>query len=367
MTTEYQIVVNNRAGTQVAVITDMRRFNYSKRVNAPGMLVMDLDGGHSAIDLFDYDFQIEVWRRDIANGIAWYADFEAFWRDEERFANPDGLTTYRAFCPGQMDYLARSIVAYPAGTDARSAHTADPGETVLKNLVKYNATSGGTTGDGRVRNVDTWGSYISIDTDAAGGSTITYNCAHENLLSALQRAAAIAGGDFALVKTGAQAWEFRFYSGQLGTDRSASVTFALKHGNMGTPSLTYNRIREKTAAIVGGQGEGAARSFEVRTGTNHQATYNSREVFVSGIQYTTAAGLQSAGDAHLDEFEAKTEMQWEAIQQKSTRYGLHYFLGDLVTGYYQGVTATQQIVGVDINVAPSNPTMEEIRVITRNA
>ena len=91
----------------------------------------------------------------------------------------------------------------------------DSSEYVAKELVKYNLTSSGTTGDARARTVTITG--VSIQADAGTGNTISFKCAWRNLLASIQEVAQIGGGDFDLIKTGTQAWEFRWYNGQRGT------------------------------------------------------------------------------------------------------------------------------------------------------
>ncbi len=362
----YEMRVYSAAGALQYVVDDAA-FTYTKRVNAPGFLQFSVDGAHRVTGQLSRDYQVEVWRRRAAdsgesNSITNAADFRGFVRDEERRADADGNTRVIYYCPGQMDLLRRAIVAYGAGVANRSKFTTQKAETILKNLVKYNLTSSGTTGDGRVRNADE--TSITIQTDAAGGNTLDYACSYATVLDALQEVAAIGGGDFDLVKTGATAWEFRWYAGQLGTDRSASVIFALQYGNMANPVLRRNWLNETTIAIVGGQGEGTSRATAVRTGTNHSATTNSVEMFVDARDLTTTAGLQARGDNALYKSEARDNLTFDVVQTPGSLYGLHYTLGDLVTGYYEGVTATQQIYGVTVGLGESG--QESIGVELRN-
>jgi phage terminase large subunit-like protein len=44
---------------------------------------------------------------------------------------------------------------------------------------------------------------------------------------------------------------------------------------------------------------------------------------------------------------------------------VHYFLGDLVTGYFEGITATKQISAVTVTFAPGSDRAETISVETR--
>lgn len=365
---EYAIIIKSRAGVTRNVLTGedggFLRLNYRKEVNGVGQLMFEVDGEHVVIANLEQDGQVEVWRWDNANSISPYADFEALFVNEVRFADDDGNTYFRAECPGQMDLLAREIVAWPANTADRSLFTSDAAETILKTLVTYNAvTASATTANGRIRTTDI--ANISVASDGAGGNTLTYACAHKPLLEALQDVARIGDRDFYLTRTAAQAWQFRTAQ-YLGTDRSASVKFALNFGNMGNPVLRRNRLLEKTVVIVGGQGTDDDRDFVVRTGTNYDATYNSKVVFQDARQYSTTDGYNAAGDIRLNELQARDDLTWDVIQTPGSLYGLHYFHGDLVTGYFQGVTATKQMVIADITYAPSDDNPETIRMETAN-
>ena len=118
---------------------------------------------------------------------------------------------------------------------------------------------------------------------------------------------------------------------------------------------------------MGGQGEEDARIVVIRTGTNYTADWNDREVFYPASSYETTAGLNSAGDAFLYSLEARDELTFDVLQVPSTLYGKDYFLGDLVTAYYEGVTATKKISAVTVSVTPNSETPESVKVETSNA
>jgi hypothetical protein len=355
MATEYKVRVYDRTGALTHELTDYYALGYSKRVNAPGMLSISLNGEHDLVTSIALDYQVEVWRRNVEDDIAWYCDFYGLFRDAQRAAGDSGAVTATLYCPGQMSLLGRTIVAYRTGTADRAAFEATAAETIAKTLVTYNATSAGTTADGRIRDVDLAG--ISVETDGESGETLDVVCSFQNLLSALQEVASIGGGDFDLVKTDAAAWEFRWYDGQLGTDRSASVVFSLGFGNMAHPVLRYNAIDERTVAIVGGQGEGTERAAAVRTGAHHDADYNSVEAFVDGRNYTTTAGLNAQGDRYLAGMQARVSLEFDVLQTTATTYGQEYTLGDLVSAVFAEYSATKKIVGVTVNVSLSGETV----------
>jgi hypothetical protein len=348
---QYRIVIKTAAGVKVADVTDFLSLGYTKQVDAPGLCQFVLDGNHAAISLLELDGQIEVYRRDVAHGISWYIDFYGLYRGTEQWRGTDKLERFKAFCPGQMSWLGRRNVLYYAGTANRSEFVNASAETVMKTLVTYNATSSATTGNSRLRNGAITG--ISVQADAAGGNTISWSCAYKNLLEQLQAIVNIAGGDFDLVKTGAQTWEFRFYSGQLGTDRSSTVTFALEYGNMDQPMYRYLRTTEKTVAVVGGQDQAANRAVVTRTGPAYSAA-NDIELFVDGRNDDTTAKLNARGDEALDRAMARNQFNYKVLQTPSTLYGLHYFLGDLVKATYKTVSVTQQVYAVSVSFDSSD-------------
>lgn len=357
MGTDYKLRLKSAAGVLVAEITDFLEVIYVKRVNSPGICGFTLSSEHAAIDLLEHRSQIEVWRRNKLQGIDWYADFYGLFLDQEFEYSRQDL--FRARCPGQMWLLDTRHVLWPAGTSDRSQFSSTAAETVLKTLVDYNAAANATTGNGRIRTGTITG--LSIEVDGAGGNSIDWFCAWKRLLPELQEIAQVAGGDFDLVKTGAQTWEFRWYAGQLGTDRTSTVQFSLAHGNMANPRYRYDRRDERTVAAVAGQGQGANRAVAVRTGTDYAAS-NDIETFKDARNRSTLSGLNSVGDAWLSEKQAREHLSFDVLQTPASLYGKHYFLGDLVTARYRS-DFIQKVDGMEIEF--SNGGIEIITIETR--
>ena len=367
MAPQYYIRVKDSGGVDKAVVTDMLSLSYTKQVNAPGLCEFVLNGEHPAtayLDIdSDVDAQIEVWRRDPAQDIDWYIDFYGLYRYTRQYSK-DGQDYFVARCPGQMSILGRRIVAWPAGTSNTSEFTSAKAETIMKTLVDANiGPSSSHLINGRQRSGFVY--TIASATDAAGGNTISWSCAWKPLLEQLQAIARIGGGDFDLVKTGGTEWEFRFYSGQLGTDRSATVTFSLEYGNMGDPVYEKDRINEKTVALVGGQGDGADREIVERQGTDFAFDTDDIEVFVDGRNEDATAKLEAKGDAAIEKYRARNEFSYTVLQTPSSLYGKHYFLGDLVKARYKSIEVTQQVYAVTVKFDGKDGS-EDIKVEMRD-
>jgi hypothetical protein len=358
MAAEYRVDVKSRAGALRAVVTDYLALSYTKSVNAPGLLQLTLAGDHPALAQLELDGQLEIWRRDARQGIAWYRDFTALYRHEARPYDQQPL--FQTTCPGALSLLGRRHVLYPAGTADRSAFARQRAETILKTLVAYNAGANATVANGRLRDGAIAG--LSVAADAAGGSVQDWNCAYDNLLATCQDLAKVAGGDIDLVPV-ATGWEFRFHAGQLGTDRTASVVFALQYGNLAKPQYTYDRREEKTVAIVGGQGEGSERQIVVREGPDYAAD-NDIETFVDGRNDAEADALATSGDRRLAEARAVQQFSFEVLQTEACLYGRDYVLGDLVTARYGTIQATRKIQSVTITHGEQGE--ETIKVETGN-
>ncbi len=347
MSAEYRIDIKSISGVIQAVLVDYRWLTYASEVNQIGVIQFEVDGAHTAIQYMTRDAQCEVWRRDVAAGIEWYMDFAGLIQDDNRAHDAEGVERYTVTAYDAYSLLNRRIVAYPAETDNRSAYTAIPVETIAKSLVIYNFTSAGTLADGRKRLATLQG--VTVEADQGRGVAVDWSCAWDGVLSELQKLSDLGGFDFAMVKVGARAWEFRYYPGQLGTDRTATVIFALNRGNMASPRLTRERRNAATVAIVGGQGEEADRAVVVRTGANYSADWDV-ETFYNASSFSTDEGLNSAGDAVLIERGPTDKFTFETVQTPGTKYGLHYFLGDTATALYAGQSYTVQVSGVAIVV-----------------
>lgn len=355
MTTQYIVRIRNRLGVRQWDLTDFLALNYSKYLNGWGLLNVQLQGNHQAIAALEKDGQIEVWRFDDTAGITSYCDFFGLYRDRDRQTpaeSKNGLFTMK--CVEQKHYLWRAVTGHPAGTNLRNDFTTIPAETVMKYLVKYNATALATLADGRKR-VPTWAVFITVATDTAAGPSITKAYAHRKLADCLQEIALQSGLDWDLVKVGARAWQFR--TGVWGSDLSAIVKFSLSWDNLGEPQLSGNALSEETVAMVWGTGEAAARDFLEVHGPGYSADYNDVEVYVDAANQTSGS-LAAAGAARLNEVRARDDFRFSVLQSGPYRYGRDYCiagtLGDIVGVTYYEATVDKRIRGVQVAVQTSS-------------
>jgi len=337
----------------------VRWLRYYKSRYGRGLAEFEILGACSFLDEWDENGQLEIWRYTDQ----WRLDFIALNVDDRRGDWSEGHEMRHYWCTGQRDLIDRAVIAWKAATTDRTKFTATAGETIMKSLVQYNATADATTANGRETTF--YSPYtISIANDQARGKVIGWYCAWDELLPNLADLAAVAGGDFDLVRRDVYAnktqptlaemteFVFEFYPDQLGKDRTADVIFSLGRGNMGAPQIRRRALNSPTVAVVGGPGTESDREMEIRTSDYHTAARH-REVFVAAGNFKDADGRQAAGDRALADDEPTADFTWTVLQAASTRYGQHYFVGDLATVIRPdtGASTVQQLVSASVGLS----------------
>lgn len=364
MQTAYKLVFRDRQGNKQDETVAYQRLEYRRVVNNWGLLTYRIHADYHLNEVLAKFWQVEVHRRNPAFGVDWYPDFRGFfWFGNYEDPEDTGQDDFIAFCPAQNMRLAHEIVAYPANTANRTSFTNTPVETIAKTIVTRNLTNAGTVADGRIVAVPDWGVVITVEADGASGPSIDFNCAHQNVLNALQRLADIAGADFDLVTTGSQIWQFRWYPNGMGNDLRGAVSFSRKLGNMRRPRLIGGRLDETTRLVVGGQGSDADRDFAAVEGPDYHSSWNAITGFYSASSLSTADGLTRAGQARLEQLRALKPLEFEAVQTLGFQYGINYDLGDLVSARYRGVVQDMKVDTVHIAVDPrGNEEEDTIRI-----
>ena len=349
------IRIKNTAGVVKAVLGPTGRdggdngflyLAWKQRVNDIYFAEFALNTENPDLEYVQDKYQLEVIRSYPEIGLSEYTALNAIIRDDIPFIDDQGRSRVLVRAYGGNSLPARRRIAYPPNVAGLTEFTGVKGETVLKTIVKYNCdpafTSSGGVNRDRVANTIN----LALETDGLRGATINWVCGgRTNVLEEIRKVALIAGGDFNTVQTGATTYEFRFYPGQLGTDRSTGadkIVFAIDRGNMKAPRFPRIRSAEKTVAIVGGKGEGTDRVIRIRTGPNYSAT-NDIETFIDGRNTATTTSLDSLGDQGLQELKFRNVLEYTVLQSPLYALDKDYFLGDLVIARHLGVDIVQQV------------------------
>jgi hypothetical protein len=356
MTVQYQAIFRDTTGARQATVTDFLSLAYTKRTCLGGSWSMVLDDDHPLMSTLQDKWLVDVRRCNPEYSLDWYTDFYGVARDED-YQMPRQLVEYTVGGIAQLNVLGWRHVLWYAGTADRSEFTGKKGENILKTLVRYNATSDATTGNGRIRDgaIANFSIVVEAENDPVQGNTLSsHGCAWDNLLETLYVVSLVGGGDYDLeYDADSHQWTFRWYLGQRGEDRRSTVRFTLNFDNMRRPQYRARRLGEKTVAIVGGKGEGSEREVTVRTGPNYSSA-NDIETFVHATHVDTEAGRQTVGDEKLEGLKAYEAFTFEPEQVAASAYGVHYCVGgatgDLVKGIFRDVEGDFKITGVTVAV-----------------
>lgn len=362
--TRHFIRLKDQTGTQVALFDNWAGLEYVKEVNGVGSYSLTLIGGDARRSLFELDGQVEVWRSIPAMGIDWYLDFEGFHRKIIKSISENGEKTFTSVGVGYNDLLARSVIAYKAGTIRADKEA--PSETVMKEYVRENC---GPTTDWTIvgRLFDGGFPNFSVEPNTNGGIVWSGTRAYENLLDVLQDIAAYSSIDFAVEGLPEAHFIFRTFLTQMGADRTVAglsattglnqfgnspVIFSDLHGNVANLTYTKDHTSERNVIIVLGPGEGSTRQTVTRFRPSEidDSPWNrleaSRPVQVpdSALPDTVTYNMQVFGDEMLEELKAKEQIEFDPLPQESTLYGVNYALGDRVTAQYDGLSINKKII-----------------------
>jgi len=332
----YQVRVKSAAGVLQAIIgqENIADIAFARVVNGVGWHVLKV-----AIDMgdhFESDGQIEVWRN--VDDYGWYLEYEGLHLEGTWAADAQMVETFTSRGAGYNDLLVRRCIAAHAGTPQTSKNGA--AETIAKAFVDEQLVSPAEASRAMPE--------MSIEVNAGAGNVIRVDRAYRNVLEVLQEIARIGGGDFDIVGIGGGDYEFRWYNGQRGTDRRATIIFSTAFGNMLTPRLAVIPATASTVLVIG-EGEGVARAWEWRPPLPGPVGMARREIVRDARDTDSADVMQRRGDAELERHRGRTELSFRAAQTMAYRYGVHYHFGDLVSAWYRGDSYDMQIVGVEIS------------------
>lgn len=348
----YQTRIYDASGNMIGLYDDLVSLNYRKIVNGIGMAILTVPDTHPLIAQLvdDLLLQVNLIYLSPSNGIIYKQDFVGLYRDKQIATDDDDLSHYLLYFVGTNDVLSRNIVAYPSGVNNKSQWTGQNIHVIAKQIVQNNCTSAlATTANGRLRNANPVRSLIA---NLGSGHdpttpTINYSCAYRNVLEVVQELAQLGGFDFEVYfdKSSSNSLVYLQYD-LMGTDKHTTIIFDLSLDNIASANVDGERLREKTVAIVGGDGTGSGRTTSIHTGANQSAS-DDYELFIDA-RASASTELDSIGDAKLDELAARTSVNVNISPSSGYLYNRDYDLGDLVTASYQGIQETKKITTVEV-------------------
>jgi len=353
----------------------LRYAGYNKRLRTPGGWVIGFNAHDSRVfDIRPYHL-IEFWLRDPFGGTeyqafldglpdyykdplkpGWYRDFTGLVLTEPEINQSDD-GTYTAVVRGRglNEFLYSEYIDYEPGTS--QAAKSGPAETVAKEYVDENiGPNAGTDAGGysRVR------AGLTVEADSGSGATWTGDKSRKLLGDVLQEIADTGPGDYMIVQTGNATFEFQWRSPYWGQDKTAGngerapVILSARLGNIEGLTSSVSYLKAVSGVIVYGQGTGSSR----KAGTSYDTTLTAqtswaRKVVVrqqrSGVDQDA---LDAEAYAKLRENRPEIRIDGTVKLIASSRYNVHWGLGDLITveDTLAGRQVDRKIVGVQVSL-----------------
>jgi ReqiPepy6 Gp37-like protein len=192
------------------------------------------------------------------------------------------------------------------------------------------------------------GLFAGVEVDPALGPTVTGTGKWQLLLPLCQELATASEAKgtpigFRIVQSGTDLLLVLSAS----TDKTAEVVFSLERGNLA--AFSYKRSAPTaTHALVGGTGDGAARTFSEKTNGALAATWGRIEGdLVDAANGDSANELSQAADQALTDGAGTTSLSVTPIDLPTQQYGIDYQLGDKVTVLLDSIGPMDEVVVAD--------------------
>lgn len=371
----YKVRLYDPQKTLVAEFDDWRSLQFFKRINSGGSFTLIINGTDTKTTLFESDGFLEIWRR-VPGLIDWYLEYGGIVENFFDSTFENGNRQFVITGSGYTELLGRRFIMYQpgsitvAGVSGGALKSSTPG-AVMREFVEENIGDNATIAFGRVGN----GVIDNITYAIADVATPTFDGdrSAKNLLAVIQEIANFGGVDFEFLSgdplAGVPTWVFRTAGGQIGSDRSTTgldpttgrnaagnfpVIFSVENGNVSGIRYSVRNAGTMNVAFVIGTGVGQGLEIEERPATPTIGI--SRREGVRSARTEVQAGQQTVGDTTLEELQAEDTLEWDYLQQENTLYGLHFFLGDTVTGQLRFpdgsiISRDKRIVGVSATIA----------------
>jgi hypothetical protein len=372
----YYIRLKSQTGTTVAIFDNFERVHIEKKLNDVGNYTLTFsDDDDDRYNLFQLDCQIELWRSCPGVGLGWYREFAGFHRHWGYSVDDKGKRGFTSSGPDYNDLLARSTVAYKAGTIRSDKNEAS--ETAMKGYVEENC--GPTADQTIVGRLYTGGfTCLTVEPNSGAGEIWTGSRAFDNVLDVVKDIADFSGIDFEVYGKEDGKYIFRTSVGQLGKDRSITPTttftglnsfgntpilFSIDKGNVKSLDFSIDRTKEANIVIVPGRGDLSTRYvISVYDATLiDDSPINKREITRTPGSYDDdyeTYSLTVAGKEALQENRPITTAKFVPIQSYSNFYGVDYWFGDRITFRHKGWSVNKKISGVTLEVSEGKENIE---------
>ena len=350
----YEMRLYAGTGVPVRTISDYTSLTYARTVNVPGTAVLVLPYSPRVWQDMPPECILEIWRRG-EKGVPWRAG-GTHWLLTRRdlVLSSNGQWTISATFADLLDILRRWLVAYPAGS-AQSAKTG-AAETVIKAIVTEELiTRSAALGI-------TLGNYITVESDAARGQTVTIegswqdvNAICSNVAQSSAQLGTYVAYDFEV--SDVLAYVFRVYTGQRGTDRSPTSpipqSLIVESGEMAAGTYTMDYSSSATYVFAGGQKSSGTQVTATASDASRETygPFAHRELYGSAQNTADSGVLTSQANDLLREYRPAGDF---AVQQlvlgSGLELGVNVDFGDLVSVHYGPLDFLAAFEGINVSV-----------------
>lgn len=311
-----------------------------------GMLTLTLPPGHNYAN-FRRDARVAFYRAPAAELTAGSSGLQlvgnTVWlivgrrrRIERADAGWREIVTIRAAHPNHL--LARRVVAYDEAT--AQADKSGAADDLIKAYVRENFTTATDT----ARNWSTT-TLFTVDGDVLAAPTIAKAASYRTVLTTCQEVAAAASANgtytnFEVIGTERGPFRLRTYTGQRGTDRTATsgqqLTISMAMGEFNGVEIDEDWFDMANAVFAGGGGRQDERltTFVSDTASIAESPYGWSEWFQNAGGTTDATVLNDEAFRALREHRARILFSGDVRDTEFATFGEEYDWGDRVVGEY---------------------------------
>jgi hypothetical protein len=242
--------------------------------------------------------------------------------------------------------LAYPVPSGPPYTSAAYDVRTGVAETVIHEFVDYNA--------GLKALPERQVPKLVLGTNLGRGNTVTGRARFHSLIERVRALALVGGGLGFRIKQVGRKLEFQTYQP---TDKTKEVIFSPLLGNL--RAFEYSRENAETNyVIVGGGGQGTARTIIERGDSNSITKYGRHESFLDQRNTTETNELEQAIDEELEQKAEKYSLSISPIDTESMNFGRDYNLGDKVSVVLDESTVIRDVVReIKISITPDGETI----------
>ena len=223
--------------------------------------------------------------------------------------------------------IANKRITYPTAAQSHQAFTNEYEENIMKDIIDFNFINPDDTD----RKID----VLTIETKQNKGSQIDDKTRYKLVSDELKRISSGSGlgWNFELDLTNKKI-EFIVFEGKdrtIGQSVNQRAVFSTAYDNVDRQEYIDSNINYANIAVVGGSGEGAARTIEV---VGLETGFGRIELFVDARDLTTISELTTRGQQKLAERDIVQIFNAEIPNVTNLIYETDFDLGDIITFRY---------------------------------